>query len=170
MADPVTALVVSSIVSAGTGFVAQKSAKDAADAQSQSSQNLLERNQENQRQALVENSKRLQRNKDRQLAQLRVSQAAGGFNTTSGTPLSLFGQIETRIDEQVDEQTSQALDAIGRTQAQRDSLAFSDSVRDSSHSSNQLASGVKGAVGFVSSYGQNYRRTGRGINPFGVFD
>ena len=62
------ALIGSTLLSAGAGVVAQKSAQNAADAASESQQNFLDRKTEDERQALTENSKRQQRNKQRYLA------------------------------------------------------------------------------------------------------
>lgn len=161
------ALVIGTLVSTGAGVYAQSAAKNAADAQSESQQNLLARREENQRVALSENSKRQQANKLRQLAQLRVAQAASGFRTDSGTPLAIFGDIETRIDEQINEQTSRALDAVGTIQSQRANLAFGDQLRSDAFGTNLLATGIQGASKYGSGYGRNYDRTGS--DPFSIF-
>ena len=163
-------LIVSTLVSAGTALNAQKSAEEAANAQSQSQQNLLERRAEDQRQALVENSKRQQDNKQRRLAQLRASQAASGFDTTSGTSLAIFGDIEGRLDEDIDESISRGLDAIGTLDNQRDSLAFSDDLRADAGGAQRLGIGINAATGFVSGARSNFQRTGNGPNPFGIFN
>lgn len=168
MADPVTLLIVGTLVSTTAGIHAQKSAENAANAQSKSQQNLLERRKEDQRQALVENSKRQQRNKERQLAQVRASQAASGFNTESGTSLAIFGEIETRIDENINEQTSRALDGLGQLQSQKDQLAFGDELRSQAGSTQRLAVGIQGATQFASGYTSNYDRTGSDV--FGIFN
>ena len=167
MADPFTFLVISTLLSTTAGVVAQKSAKNAADAQSKSKQNFLERQQSDQREALVENSKRQQRNKQRQLAQLRASQAASGFNTEVGTPLAIFGDIETSLDERINDQTNQALDAISRTKSQINNLKFSDKLRDSAFKTDMLSTGVNAVTGFGQGYASNYDRTGQ--DPFKIF-
>lgn len=164
MANPFTVMaVISSVV----GFAAKKQAQAAANAQSKNQQNHLERAKENQRQALVENSKRQQQNKERQLAQIRVGQAASGFNTDGGTPLSIFGDIETRMDEQINEQMSSALDAIGNTESQIKNLQFGDKIRSAADKMDMVAFGVESAAKFGSGYTANYDRTGS--DPFGVF-
>ena len=160
-------LIATTLLSAGAGYMQQKSAKDAAEAQSESEQNFLDRKLENQRVALTENSKRQQRNKQRYLAQVRAQQAASGFNTSSGTPLAIFGDIESSLDDQINEATSQALDAIGTTQNQKKNLQFGDKLRDSAHTTNMWALGIKTATSFAGGYTQNYDRTRSDV--FGVF-
>jgi hypothetical protein len=155
------------LASTGAKLATQKSAKDAADAQSQSSQNFLERKQENERLALVENTKRQQQNKERQMAQVRASQAAGGFSQTSGTPLAVFGEIESRLDEQINEQTNRALDALSSIKSQRDNLAYADSLRDSAYSTNLLATGIAGVASYAVGYKKDYQASGD--DPFGIF-
>ena len=162
------ALIVGTLVSVGTGLHAQKSAENAAQAQSKSQQNLLERRKEDQRQALVENSKRQQRNKERQLAQVRASQAASGLNTQSGTSLAIFGDIESVLDENINEQTSRALDGLGQLESQRDQLAFGDELRADAGATQRLSIGIQGATQFASGYASNHDRTGS--DPFNIFN
>jgi hypothetical protein len=159
--------MILALASAGAGFSAQKQAEDAADAQSKSQQNLLERREEDQRQAMVENSKRLQGNKMRQLAQVRASQAASGFNTSSGTPLAVFGEIGTRMDDEINEQTNRALDAIGEIQNQSKNLAFNDTLRASAGGIQRMTLGVNAAASYGSTYKSDYKRSG--TDPFGIF-
>ena len=169
MADPVTAtLLISSAVGLGTSLHAQKASQNAADAAAKSQQNALERRKENQRQALIENTRRQERNKQRQLAQVRASQAASGFNTESGTPLAIFGDIESRLDEQVDESTSRGLDGISATNSQIDNIEFSDSLRDSAGRQERFAIGIGAVTKFSGDLTKNHDRTG--FNPFGIFN
>lgn len=160
-------LGISTLVSAGAGLYSQKSAENAADAQSKSQQNLLDRRGEDQRVALTENSKRLQRNKLRQLAQVRVAQASSGFNTDGGTPLAVFGDLESQYDDQIDESTNRALDAIGNINMQRESLQFSDKLRSQAGGINRMAIGVNAATSFGAGYKDNYDRSKS--DPFNIF-
>lgn len=167
MGLPTAFLIGSTVASAGVGLVAQRQAKAAADAQSQAQQDFLTRQQENQRQTLIENTRRQQANKMRMLAQVRAQQAIQGANTTSGTPLAIFGDIENRIDEEIDEMTNQALDAIGRTRSQRQNLEFGDQVRAAADPINTMALGVRTLTNFGTGYADNYERFGS--DPFGIF-
>jgi hypothetical protein len=160
-------LIASTVASTGGALYAQKQAKDAADAQSEQQQGVLQRRQEAQRNALAENTDRMQARKLRAMAQLRASQAASGFNTGAGTPLAVFGEIESRFDDEINESTSQALDAIGRIRSQRSSLEYGDRARSSAFGVNMAATGIRGATSFAAGYGANYDRTK--YDPFGVF-
>lgn len=169
MADPLTlGLIVSTVVSTTATVYAQGQAKDAADAQTKTQENLIGRRIEDQRQALSENSRRQQANKQRQLAQLRVNQAASGFNDTSGTTLAIFGNIETVLDEQINENTSRGLDAIGTLENQRNNLAFERGIRDQSFRTQQITTGVNTAGRLGSGYYDNYQRTGS--DAFSIFN
>ena len=101
------------------------------------------------------------------MAQVRASQAAGGFSQTSGTPLAVFGEIESRLDEQINEQTNRALDALSSIKSQRDNLAYSDSLRDSAYSTNLLATGIAGVASYAVGYKKDYQASGD--DPFGIF-
>ncbi len=168
------------IAAVGTivSVVAQSRAKDAAEqsanAQAAHQQALLARQESNQRVALRENVKRQESNKVRQLAQLRVTQAAGGFNTTNGTQLAIFGDIETRLDEQVNEQISQGLDAIGDTRNQSEAIGFTNqvqnSVRDAEFGANVFSTVAEGASDVFGAAKKNFNATGKGANPFGIFN
>ena len=162
----VALLIGSTVASTGASLVAQKSAENAAEAQSKSQQNLLERRAENQRQALAENTKRQLENKRRQLARVRLNQAASGFNTTSGTALAVFGDIEDSLDQQIEEQTNQALDAYQMTRSQQANLAYGDQVRRQAGGINRMAIGIQGVTNFASGYQDNYDRYGS--DPFGI--
>tara|TARA_R110000850_G_C9996151_1_gene468198 strand:- start:31770 stop:32294 length:525 start_codon:yes stop_codon:yes gene_type:complete len=160
-------MVASAVLSTGATVYSQKAAKDSADAASEHQQNVLDRRHDSQRNAMVENSKRLQARKLRSLAQLRAQQAASGFNTDSGTPLAVFGEIESRFDDEIEESTNQALDALTRTRSQQAGLAFGDSARSSAFGPQMVATGIGALANFGSAYGANYDRTKQ--DPFGVF-
>jgi hypothetical protein len=159
-------LVVSTLVSTGGALYAQKSAENAANAQSEHNQNLLKRKKETQRAALAENSTRQQANKRRYLAKIRAQQAASGFNIDSGTPLAVFGEIESRLDEDINESTSRALDAIGNTDNQMKGLQFGDEQREIAGNVNRVGIGVKSVSDFSTGYSDNYQRYGS--DPFGI--
>ena len=142
-------------------------AKDAADAASENQQLTLEQRRQNQRNAMVENSDRLQARKLRAMAQVRASQAASGFNTGSGTALAIFGEMESRFDDEINESTNQALDAIYKTRSQAAGLKFGDRARSSAFGTQLAATGIKGLTDLGSAYGSNYDRTKS--DPFGVF-
>ncbi len=161
-------LIASTLLSAGAGVVAQKSAQNAADAASESQQNFLDRKTEDERQALTENSKRQQRNKQRYLANLRANQAASGFNTTAGTPLAMFGEIESRIDDEIDESTNRALDSLSRIQSQKSNIAFGDKIRGAAAKTNMMALGVKSLTNYGAGYAETNERYG--ADPFGIFN
>ena len=160
-------LVASTLLSTGASVYAQSSAKNAADAQSEHQQNVLKNRQDAQRNALVENTDRLQARKLRAMAQLRANQAASGFNTTSGTPLAVFGEMESRFDDEINESTNQALDAIGRIRSQQSGLRYGDRARSSAFGTNMIATGIGALTDFGTGYGANYDRSGS--DPFGVF-
>ena len=160
-------LIVSALASTGASMYAQKAGEDAANAQSKSQQNLLERKQSNQRQALVENTKRLARNKERQLAMVRLSQSASGFNTNAGTPLAVFGDIESGLDDEINETTSRALDAIGTTKSQAQNLRTGDKWRAHAGGIERMAIGVEGVSNYASAYAGNYDRSGQ--DPWSVY-
>lgn len=161
-------LIGTTLLSTGAGMYAQKSAQNAADAASENQQNLLARRAANQRQALVENTSRQQANKARQMARLRVAQAASGFVTGAGTPLAILGDMESRMDEQINETTNRALDAIGNNQNQISNLQFGDRVRTQAGGIERMAIGVQGATQFGSGYASNYDRYGS--DPFSIFN
>lgn len=160
-------LAIAAISSAGAGIYAQKSAEDAANAQSKSQQDLLERKQSNQRQALIENTKRQARNKERQMAMVRLAQSASGFKTNSGTPLAVFGDIESGLDDEINETTSRALDAIGTSKSQIQNLRTGDKWRAHAGSIQRMAIGVEAATNYASAYGDNFDRSGQ--DPWSVF-
>lgn len=162
-------LIASTVASAGVGVASQISAKNAADAQSEANQDLLDRRQQNERQAMVENSKRQQANKNRYLAQLRAQQAANGGNTQAGTPLAVFGDIENRYDEEINEATNRALDSLGQIESQKQNLRFGDRQRSAAMPLNMAAIGIGAATKFASGYGANYDRFGKKADPFGIF-
>lgn len=167
MATSTALLVGSTILSTGASLVAQNSAQNAADAQSENQQNLLQRRAEDQKQALSENSRRQLENQRRQLARLRLAQAASGFNTDTGTPLAIFGDIENTMDDQIEEQTNQALAAYQYTRSQQANLAYGDQLRSQAGAVNRLAIGVQGLTNFASGYEDNWDR--HGSDPFGIF-
>lgn len=167
MADPLTIMAISTVVSTVAGIGAQVSAQSAADASSKNQQNILDRKEESQRQALTENTKRLQANKTRQLAQLRVSQAAGGFSENSGSSLAIFGDVESRIDEEINENTNRALDALGQINNQKANLKFGDKVRKTAGKIKMATTLINGATQFGSGYASNYDRTGK--DPFNIY-
>jgi hypothetical protein len=160
-------LIISSLVSAGGGLIAQKSAENAAKAQSDYQKNLLARREGNSREALKENTKRDLRNKSRQLAQIRLAQAGSGVNTTTGTPLAVFGDMENAIDERTNESTSLALDAIGNLKQEQENLRYGDKQRKAAGKIDRMSLGIKAATGFAGGLsGVNDRY---GSNPFGLF-
>lgn len=167
MALKTALLIGSTLASAGVGVSAQLSAKNAADAQSKSQQAFLKRQADAQRAALDENSLRAQRNKARRLARLEAYQAASGFRTDAGTPLAVFGDIENQLDQDIDEMTNQALDALGRNESQRSNLAFGDKMRNRALPLSLAATGIQAASGLARGYAGNYDRYGE--DPFKIF-
>ena len=167
MADPLTIMAISSVVSTVAGIGAQVSAQSAADASSKNQQNILDRRKEAERNKLNENSERLQSNKQRRLAQLKVEQAAGGFSTGSGTTLAVFGDIESRLDDEIDESTNQGLDIIGQINNQKANLKFGDKVRKTAGKFKMATTLINGATQFGSGYASNYDRTGK--DPFNIY-
>jgi hypothetical protein len=160
-------LIISSLVSAGGGLIAQKSAENAAKAQSDYQKNLLARKEGNSREALKENTKRDLRNKSRQLAQIRLAQAGSGVNTTTGTPLAVFGEMENAIDDRINEGTNLALDAIGDLKQEQENLRYGDKQRKAAGKIDRMSLGIKAATSFsggLSDVNDRY-----GSNPFGLF-
>ena len=167
MADPLTIMAISTVVSTVAGVGSQVAATSAANAASKNQQNILDRKEESQREALTENTKRLQVNKTRQLAQPRASQAAGGFSENSGTSLAVFGDVESRVDEEINENTNRALDALGNIANQKKNLQFGDKVRKTAGRIKIVSTLIGGATQFGKGYGANYDRTGS--DPFKIF-
>lgn len=109
--------IASLVISAATTAYSIDQSKKSAEAAAETRENLLMRRRTDERNALRENTKRRLDDKKRYLSKLRVAQAASGMSN-SGTQLEVFGEIESRLDEQTNEATSQAFSRITNIDSQ----------------------------------------------------
>lgn len=165
MADPVSATLL--IVSAASSVYGHNQQVAAANAATKTQENLLNRRIQDQRNATVENSKRRLAERDRYLSKVRVQNAASGFSN-SGTQLAVFGEIQNRLDEQINEATSQAFTQINQNQDRIRANRFANDQRVSALNTQLGASLINTAVGGYRQGKADYNRYG-GNNPFGIF-
>ena len=134
--DPIslTVIALSTAYAAYSSSQQTKHATKAAKAESTARQNLYDREEQNQKNALTENSRTRLRDRERKLAELRVHQAASGFSSSGGTQLAIFGDFKSKLDDRIDEATNQGLDRIAQVRGKAKMDAFStrnqiDSIR-----------------------------------------
>jgi len=164
-----TALLVASIAStaAATGaqLYAQKQAGKAADNEAKYKEALLQRKATDQRNMVSENSRTRLLERQRTLSELRVRMAERGF-ANSGTQLAVFGEFGSRLDDSIDEATTQGL---GQVQAYNENIRMSKWMGESRRSAAKIdtfTTLAKGTTQLGSSLYTNYRETG---NSFGIF-
>lgn len=158
---------------------AQKSASYAADAEADYREKLLARKATDEKNALRENSRIRLLERQRAMAELRVSQAASGM-AFSGTALAVFGEIGSRYDDQINEATNQGLDRIASYNHQIQVSKWSTDMRHSAEKLERrntlIGGGIKLASGMASTYktfGTSFGKkppTGGGAesNPFSL--
>lgn len=159
--------LASAAISTGAAMYAQDQSTKAANAESKYREQLLTRRAGSEREALRENSRRRMIDRDRQLSEIRARQAAAGF-ANSGTQLAVFGEIRSRMDDEIDSATNQGLNQLANYSDQISMSKFATSQRNAAHSTNMLSTAVQGATGAASGYRDNYRHTGQ--DPFSIFN
>lgn len=159
-------LLTSAVFSTGAQLYAQKSASAAGDEEMKYRDSLLTRKAQDQRTTVRENSRRQLLEKQRALSEIRVSQAARGF-AASGTQLAVLGEFGSRIDEQIDNATTQGLGQVQQYNESARMARWGNKVRKSAERLDMATTLLRGATGAGSSLYSNYRNTGE--NPFGIF-
>tara|TARA_R110000764_G_scaffold16146_3_gene45367 strand:- start:1882 stop:2382 length:501 start_codon:yes stop_codon:yes gene_type:complete len=119
--------------------------KQAAKVEHKNRENTLARRQENERNALRENTKRRLEEKKRRLSRIRVQNAASGL-TNSGTQLAVFGEVESRLDEGIDEATSKSMGRINDYSHQIELSKFSTQMKVQAANTSQYTNLVKTGV------------------------
>lgn len=166
MADPVTLAVGSTLLSAGMKIAGQYAAGQAAEAEAKFQQGLLERKREAERKAQKENVSRAMDDKRRAMARLQAQQAARGFAGGS-TQLAVFGEIEDRYDERINEMTNQSLDRIGAYQDQSAMIGFQSKQQKKATQFGMIGTAVKG-VTTAGIRGYEFNKQ-YGDDPFKIF-
>jgi len=166
--DPVSLTIASTVLSTGMGLYQQRQAGEAAKAEAGYQTALLNRKAESERDAMRENTRRQLIEKERQLAEVRVNNAARGFSP-SGTQLAVLGEIESRLDDRVNQSANQALGQIASYNDQRRMVAFSESQRKAAAPYAMAGTLIGGATKLASGMKQDYERYGERANPFGIF-
>ena len=148
-----------------------KHATEAAEAEATARQDLHNREGQNQRNALKENSRTRLLDRERRLAELRVHQAASGFSAKGGTQLAIFGDFKSKLDDRIDEATNQGLDRIAQVRGQSKMDAFSTGNQISNlrytGKMDAIGAGISGAAKAYKVSQREKRATGS--NPFDNF-
>lgn len=160
------ATVATLVISAATSAYQINHAKKSAQAAGETRENLLKRKQTDERNTLRENTNRRLDDKKRYLKKLRVQQAASGF-VNSGTQLEVFGEIENRLDEGIDEATSQGFTRLNNYDAQIANSQFATQQSNASANLQFAALGVNTAVAGVKGYRDDVDRNGK--SAFSIF-
>ena len=95
------ALIVGTFASTAATAYGINQSKKAAEVEGQAREDMLDRKQEDARNALRENTKRRLQEKKRMLSRVRVQNARSGM-ANSGTQLAVLGEIESRLDERIE--------------------------------------------------------------------
>lgn len=159
--------LASAAISTGGTMYAQKQASRAADAEANYREGILARRATDERNALRENTKRRFAERQRRLAEVRARQAASGF-AESGTQLVVFGEFQSRLDEEIEEATNQGIDRVASHNEQIRMSQFATGQRKSAERINQYSTLMQGATAAGSGYYSNYRQTGG--DPFSLFN
>lgn len=154
------------LIGMAAGAYSIDASKKAAGVEAEVREDHLKRKQEDARNALRENTKRRLQEKKRRLARVRVQNAASGM-ANSGTQLAVFGEIESRLDEGIDEATSRSMGVISNYQSQIDNSKFQTSLNAKAAGTAQFANVIQGVGKGVTAYAGNYDRTGQ--DPFNIY-
>lgn len=156
-------------ISIATSIYGIRQQSAAAKAQAGYQTAILKRREEDERNTLRENSRRALIDRERALAEVRVSQAARGFSA-SGTNLAVFGEIENQLDDRINQASNQALDSISQIQGQSQMIRFSEQQRKSAIPMQYAGAFIKGATQAYAGGKQDYALYGdKAANPFGIF-
>jgi len=151
-----------------TSLQAQKHAQKSAQAQAQYEEKLLTRRAESERSALRENASRRIQERERTLAEVRAANAASGV-AMSGTQLAVFGQIGSRINDQIDEATNQSLDRIQMYGEQVKMSQFQTQQQKVAGKIDRTSTIIGGVVKSASRGYDAYQTFGN-KSPFSLFD
>jgi hypothetical protein len=162
----VTATILTTLVTTGLSLYAQKQAGTAANMEAKYREQLGTRQADATRDATRENARRRLADRDRALSEVRARQAAAGF-ANAGTPLAVFGEYRSRLDDQIDEATNQGLDAVANYREQVKLSQWQTTQRDAASRLNTFATLIGGATSLGSGYYTGYRTTGK--DPFSIF-
>lgn len=164
-----TTLTVGSAVVQTVGSIqAQKHASKAADVEAKYREDLLARKSTDERNVLRENSTRRLRERQRRMAEIRAEQAARGF-ADSGTPLAVFGEIESILDDQINQATNQGLDQISQYNEQIKMSRFSSANRREAESLNMFNTVLGGDTQLGSNLYGAHKEFGTKGDPFSIF-
>tara|TARA_R110000868_G_scaffold124963_5_gene330206 strand:+ start:1017 stop:1529 length:513 start_codon:yes stop_codon:yes gene_type:complete len=166
--DPISLTLISTALSAGMGLAQQRQAGQAAKAEAGYQTGLLTRKAESERDVLRENSRRQLIEKERQLAEVRVSNAARGF-ANSGTQLAVFGDIGSRLDDRINQSASQAMGQVASYNEQKRMIAFGETQRKAAVPLQTAGILVGAAVKQYAGMKSDYNTFGDKANPFGIF-
>jgi hypothetical protein len=166
--DPVSLTLISTALSAGLGLAQQRQAGQAAKAEASYQTSLLTRKAESERDALRENTRRQLIDKERQLAEVRVSNAARGF-ANSGTQLAVFGDIDSRLNDRINQSASQAMGQIANYNEQKRMIAFSEAQRKAAAPLETAGILIGAATKQYAGMKSDYQTFGDKANPFGIF-
>lgn len=147
------------VVSTGAALYAQKASSVASKAEAKYQQQLLQKKANAERATLSENTRRQLIERQRQLSQVRVNNAASGFDST-GTQLAVFGEIESRLDDRINQGVTQGFNQISSYYDQLRMSQFSETQRKKSELPSYLATGIKGVTSFVADLKSDYDRYG----------
>lgn len=147
--------------------MAQRHALAASKAEAQYRESLLERKATDERNATRENARRRLMDRERVLSELRTRQAASGF-ANSGTPLNVFGEFRSRLDEEIDEATTQGLDRVANYREQIKMSKWQMDQKKAAAKMNMFGTIVQGVTSLASSYRSNQQQTGQ--DAFGIFN
>lgn len=109
--------IASLVISAATSAYSINQSQKSAEAAAETRENLLNRRRTDERNTLRENTKRRLEDKKRYLSKVRVANAASGM-ANSGTQLAVFGEIESRLDDQTNAATDEAFSSIASIDSQ----------------------------------------------------
>lgn len=146
MAVPAVPLAIgATLFQTGVSMYSQNKAAQAADAQAKHEQQLLANRRDAERDALKKNTSKMLSDKRRKMAEVHAQQAARGF-ARSGTQLAVFGEIDDRLDEQIEATTNQALDRVAQYGNQIAMSKFDQKQRKSAAKMDMFSTALGGAV------------------------
>lgn len=108
--DPVSLAFIATTAASGVMSAMQQRAQGAqADATAKYNAQVKERQAQSTRDAMLENLRRQNDDKQRALASFRVRAAASNLDTEKGAPLAVLGDLNNRLDERIESVTNDAL-------------------------------------------------------------
>jgi hypothetical protein len=162
------ALVGSTLLSTGAAIFGAQQSKLAGQAEAKTREQLLKRKQLDAREAHKINTKRRLEERQRHLSKVRVQNAATGI-ANSGSQLAVFGEIESRLDESIDEATSRTMGTISNYGHQIEQSKFMTGLNNRAANLSMVSAGIRGVTGLAKGLSSNYDRSGKGVDPFSIF-